>query len=95
MVLRHTYNKYLINGSGKVLFNLEDINVDDFIGLDAFLILEYEKENKYSVINSEGKELVNFPKVDNDDIDDPSVNEEDIKDNAIYLMKNHIIVLIM
>lgn len=85
-----SYNKYLINGSGKVLYDLDEITVRDFIGADTYSILEYEKENKYTVINYEGKELVSFPKVDDDEVDDPSTNEQDNYISVYYNNKNWI-----
>lgn len=85
-----TYNTYLINGSGKILYNLDEIDVMSFIGVDTFLILEFEEENKYTVINYAGKELVSFPKVDDDEVDDPSTNEESGYISIFYNNKNWI-----
>lgn len=87
---KESYNKYLINGEGKVLYNLDGVNVDSFIGIDTFLILELENENKYKVINYGGKELVSFPKVDDDDVKSPSVNEEQGHISVFYNNKNWI-----
>lgn len=84
-----SYNKSLVNGSGKILYNLNKVDVNSFIGTDTFLILEFEEENKYTVINYEGKELVSFPKVD-DEIEDPSTNEEDGHISIFYNNKNWI-----
>jgi len=85
-----SYNKYLIDGSGKILYDLDDVDVDSFIGVDTFLILDFDEENKYTVINYQGKELVSFPKVDDDEVEDPSTNEEDGHISIFYNNKNWI-----
>lgn len=38
-----SYNKYLIDGSGKILYDLDDVDVDSFIGVDTFLILDFDE----------------------------------------------------
>lgn len=85
-----SYNKYLIDGNGKKLYDLDDVDVDSFIGVDTFLILDFDKEDKYTVINYKGKELVSFPKVDDDEVKDPSTNEEDEHISIFYNNKNWI-----
>lgn len=55
-------NKYLINGSGKVLYNLENIEV--FSSIDYYSILKDKVKNKYTVVNYKGKEILSFPIVD-------------------------------
>lgn len=85
-----SYNKYLIDGSGKILYDIKNVDINDYWGIDTFLILEYEKENKYTVINYLGKELVSFPKVDDDEVKDPSVNEEDGHISIFYNNNNWI-----
>lgn len=86
----YNYNKYLIDGSGEILYNLKDVDIDSFIGVDTFLVLDLKKENKYTVINYLGKELVTFPKVDDDEVEDPSVNEEGSIISIFYNNKNWI-----
>ncbi len=85
-----SYNKYLINGSGKILYDLDEIEINYYWGVDTFLILEFEKENKYTVINYQGKELVSFPKIDDDEVKEPSVNEENEYISIFYNNKNWI-----
>lgn len=85
-----SYNKYLIDGNGKKLYDLDDVDVDSFIGVDTFLILDFDKEDKYTVINYKGKELVSFPKVNDDEVKDPSTNEEDGHISIFYNNKNWI-----
>jgi len=86
-IVEDSYKDYLINGKGKVLYNLDNVNVHGFIGIDTFLILEFEKENKYVAINYDDKELVIFSKSGDGD---PFVNEENGYISIFYNNKNWI-----
>jgi len=66
----------LIDANGKVLYKLDNINVTDYDNDGMILILEIKKENKYSVINYNGKELLSFSVVDDADKPKLSVNNE-------------------
>lgn len=87
---KDSFKKYLINSQGKILYDLENVDIDSYIGINTFLILEFEEENKYAVINYQGKQLVSFPKVEDDDVESPSVNEENGFISVFYNKKNWI-----
>lgn len=89
-ITEKSYNKYLIDGNGKILYDLDKVDVNSFTDVDTYLIIELKEENKYTVINYEGKELVSFSKVDDDEVKDPSTNEEDEYISIFYNNKNWI-----
>ena len=84
------YHYFLINGEGKVLYDLEDMDLDTFIGADTYSILEDTKNKVYRVLNYEGKAMVSFP-IDSNAEDDPSTNEEDGYISVFYNNKNYIL----
>ena len=89
-ITEKSYNKYLIDGNGKILYDLDKVDVNSFTDVDTYLIIELKEENKYKVINYGGKELVSFSKVDDDEVKDPSTNEEDEYISIFYNNKNWI-----
>lgn len=84
------YHYFLINGEGKVLYDLEDMDLDTFIGADTYSILEDTKNKVYKVLNYEGKSMVSFP-IDSDAKDDPSIDEENGYISVFYNKKNYIL----
>lgn len=87
------YHYYLINGSGKVLYDMENMSLDTFIGANTYSILEDDKSKTYKVLNYEGQAMLTFPINDNIE-DSPSTNEEDGYISVFYNKKNYILNLI-
>ena len=83
-----SYNKYLIDGTGKVLYELENYEVKSYDS-DSFFILENEDTDTYHVLNYEGKELTSFP-IDSD-ADSPITSERDDYVSIFYNNKEYII----
>ena len=81
-----SYNKYLIDGKGNVLYELKNYSVTSYDS-DSFFILE--KEDTYHVLNYEGKELISFP-IDSD-ADSPITSERDDYVSIFYNNKEYII----
>ena len=52
-ITEKSYNKYLIDGNGKILYDLDKVDVNSFTDVDTYLIIELKEENKYTVINYE------------------------------------------
>lgn len=84
------YHYYLINGEGKVLYDMENMNLDTFIGADTYSILEDKNSKTYKVLNYEGKAIISFP-INENAKDDPSTNEEDGYISVFYDNKNYIL----
>lgn len=83
-----SYNKYLIDNTGKVLYELENYEVKSYDS-DSFFILENEENDTYHVLNYEGKELTSFP-IDSD-ADSPIISERDDYVSIFYNNKEYII----
>lgn len=81
-----SYNKYLIDGKGNVLYELKNYEVKSYDS-DSFFILE--KEDTYHVLNYEGKELTSFP-IDSD-ADSPITSERGDYVSIFYNNKEYII----
>ena len=79
-----TFSRYILDNTGKVLYNLDDISVKEVLGIDTFLILDYKNDNKYVIVNYDGKEIISFPKVSGADV--PSANE---LENYVMLYYNN------
>ncbi len=83
------YHSFLINGTGKVLYDLEDKDVINFSD-GYYSILKDTKNKTYSLLNDQGKILKSFPiseKIEND----PSTNENEGYISVFYNNKNYII----
>lgn len=83
-----SYNKYLIDGTGKVLYELKNYEIKSYDS-DSFFILENEDTDTYHVLNYEGKELISFP-IDSD-ADSPITSERDDYVSIFYNNKEYII----
>lgn len=59
-VLDKDNNKYLINGKGKILYNMKDILLDTY-GNFNHLIVKNKISNTYNVINPNAKNLLSIP----------------------------------
>ncbi len=83
------YHYLLIDGTGKVLYDLEDNDLDTFIG-GYYSILEEKSTKTYKVLNYQGKVMTSFPIVESVD-DDPETNEEEGYISVFYNNKNFIL----
>ena len=84
-VTNDNYHHYLINGNGKVLFDMDDIS---FLSSSEHLILEDEKSKSYKLLNDNGNVIDTY--FFNKNADSPLV---DIKDDYVaifYDNKNYI-----
>ena len=64
-------NCYLLDGKGKILYDLKNITFDSKWFVNTFLLLKDNKNNKYIVLNYYGKEIITIPfnkKIDEDPI---------------------------
>lgn len=84
------YHYYLINGLGKVLYDMENMSLYTSISADTYSVLEDEKSKTYKVLNYEGKVMSTIP-IDNNVEDSPSTNEEDGYISVFYNKKNYIL----
>jgi len=82
-------NYFLIDGTGKVITDVKDKKITSFIGINHFVLLEDEKNNTYSIINYQGKEVIKFP-ISSSSEDIPAVNLEDGYFSVFYNNKNYI-----
>ena len=78
---------YIINGKGKVLYNLEDAVLHTYINSDYYSVLEDRKAKKYYALGSNGEELDSFDITSNEDI---TTNTEDYFVSMFYNGKNYI-----
>lgn len=81
-------HEYLINGKGKVLYDMDNKELKTFSGVDMYSILVDNTDNKYKLLNYEGKVLVQFTKNSSDE--EPSTNEEDNYITIFYNNKNYV-----
>ena len=82
---------YLINGDGKVLYNLEDASLHTYTDSDSYSVLEDRNAKKYYVLGSNGEELESFDITSNEEV---STNAEDNFVSIFYNGKNYIFDLI-
>lgn len=82
-------NEYLVNGNGKVLYDMKNMSLDTFIEVDLYSILTDKDSNTYKVLNYEGKVLYEF-KINNSDTKIPSTNVKDNFMSVFYNNKNYI-----
>lgn len=82
-------NSYIVNGKGKVLYDMNDAELETFIDVDLYSILTDKKNNTYKVLNYAGKTLVEFKKDSSND-KEPSTNEEDNFMSVFYNNKNYV-----
>ena len=81
---------YLINGKGKILYDLKNMHIRTFIGVDTYSILEDENSKTYKVLDSDGHAMLTLPM--NERLsDDPSTNDEDGYISIFYNNKNYIL----
>lgn len=66
--------KYLINGNGKVLYNLDNADLQTYDSDVLYSILEDENTGKYYVLNSKGEVLKSFDISSNKEISTSSLN---------------------
>ena len=78
---------YLINGDGKVLYNLEDASLHTYTDSDSYSVLEDRNAKKYYVLGSNGEELESFDITSNEEV---STNAEDNFVSIFYNGKNYI-----
>lgn len=78
---------YLINGNGKVLYNLENASLHTYTDSDYYSILEDRKAKKYYVLGSNGEELESFNITSNEDV---TTNAEDNFASIFYNGENYI-----
>lgn len=79
------YHHYLIDGNGKVLFDMEDIS---FLSSSEYLIFEDEKGKNYKLLNDNGKVIDTFPFNKSDD--EPSIKKDSDYVAIFYDNKNYI-----
>lgn len=85
-------HSYLINGSGKVLYSMENMSLHTYIQSDNYSILEDEKNKTYKVLNYEGQAMLTFP-IDDNVEDSPSTNEHKGYISVFYNKKNYVLNL--
>ena len=56
----------LINGQGKVLYNMDNVDLKTYSDGNTYSILEDKKKKTYTVLNYEGKKLETFAKDENE-----------------------------
>ncbi len=81
-----TYIHNLINGHGKVLYNLDEVELKSYIAA-PILIIELKKDKKYKVLNAKGKEVLSFAMVNDKE---PIVSEDNGFVSVFYNGKNWI-----
>ncbi len=79
--------RYLINGKGKVLYNLDDFDLKTYNSDVLYSILEDESSGKYYVLNSNGETLESFDIASNEEI---STSSLDNYISVYYNNKNYI-----
>lgn len=84
------YRKYLIDGTGKVRYSLDNYKVLSFSS-EEFIGLEDKKGDNYIFLNADGKELIKIPQVSS--TDDLVVNENDEYISINYNNKNWLLNL--
>lgn len=85
-------HSYLINGSGKVLYSMENMSLHTYMLSDNYSILEDEKNKTYKVLNYEGQAMLTFP-IDDNVEDSPSTKEHDGYISVFYNKKNYVLNL--
>lgn len=85
------YNSYLLDSKGKELDKLNDKDLMSYMGESGYSILQTKEE--YKVFNYQGKVLVKFKRLENED-DKPKVNSEDQYVSVFYNNKNYILDII-
>lgn len=88
-VYRKDYKRILINEKGKSLYNLEDIGLHSYYGVDGYVILENEKSKKYTILDAQGKSIFSFPLLD--DADEPKISEKNGITSIFYNKKNYVL----
>lgn len=78
----------LINGQGKVLYNMDSVDLKTYLDGDTYSILEDKKKKTYTVLNYEGKKLETFAKDENEK--EPTTNAIDNYISVFYKGKNRI-----
>lgn len=78
----------LINGHGKVLYNMDYVDLKTYTDGDTYSILEDNKKKTYTVLNYEGKKLETFAKEENEK--EPTTNAADNYISVFYKGKNRI-----
>ena len=92
-VRREDNQEFLINGSGKVLYELNDnIILYTYIAEDRYLLLEDSKNKIYKLLDYKGRTLISFP-MNSNEKEEPSVNYKNDYISVFYNNKNHIINL--
>lgn len=90
-VRREDNQEFLINGSGKVLYELNDnIILYTYIAEDRYLLLEDSKNKIYKLLDYKGRTLISFP-MNSNEKEEPSVNYKNDYISVFYNNKNHII----
>jgi len=82
-------HEYLINGKGKVLYDMSNMELESYYDVDLYSILVDNNSKKYKVLNYNGKVLVEF-NIDSNIEDIPSTNEEDNYMTVFYNKKNYV-----
>ena len=85
-------HSYLINGSGKILYDMENASLEKFGYPNIYFILEDKKNKTYIVLNDKGQAMINFPVVDNVK-DSPTIDEEKGYVSVFYNKKNYVLNL--
>lgn len=81
---------YLINGNGKILYNLENAIVHTYTTSEFYSVLEDKKNKKYYILDSDGEELESFSMNSNEEV---STNAKDNFVSIFYNNKNYILDL--
>lgn len=80
------YKEYLVDNTGKILYDLDKYYFNKYIGIDTFSILQDKESEKYIIINYKGKEITSFDA--KDDSKEPVVSGKD-KFGVVYYDSNN------
>lgn len=82
------YKKYLINGHGKILYDLSDVKVTQPSLIEEVVLIESEEDKKYTLINYEGKEMTSFSIVEG--VEEPSIYDYDEMIIGLFYNNNNL-----
>ena len=81
------YDYSLVDAHDNLLFKLDDYDIKTFSGINNVSILKDKKKKKYSVLNNQGKSILNFDSIE----EEPMANSNNDILSIFYNNKNYII----
>lgn len=89
-VYKEDGKKYLIDGNGKVLYDLENMKLKTYPGEYSYSLLKDMNTNTYKVLDYKGKPIVSFP-IEENEQKSPSIQDESDYISVFYHNKNYIL----